>query len=159
MTRIGRNISIILRAERMIARRNMAVLRNQTGILVFAALVGVMGLVMLNIAAFLWLQVIWSPSLAALAVAAVNIVLAVLLVVIANRQSAESAVEPITELRDLAIEDLEVEMQGVVEELRDVAGNVRRMARDPLGTALPALAMPLIGIILRSLRKTDDDVK
>jgi hypothetical protein len=157
MNRISRNISIILRAERMIARRHMAVLRNQTGILVFAALVGAIGLVMLNIAAFYWLNTSWSPSAAALMVALVNLVLAGGLVTIASRQSPETGLGEITELRDLAIEDLENEVQEFVSEVRDVAGNVRRIASDPLGTALPTLALPLITTLLQSLRKKDQN--
>lgn len=155
MNRISRNISIILRAERMIARRHMAVLRNQTGLLVFAALVGAIGLVMLNIAAFYWLKTIWSPSAAALAVALVNIALAGLLVLIAGRLSAETALEPVTELRDLAFEDLENEMQGVMAEVQDVAANVRRIASNPLGAALPTLVLPLITALLRAMRNRD----
>ena len=159
MNRIGRNISIILRAERMIARRSMTVLRNQTGLFAFAGLVGAIGLVMLNVAAFYWLQTLWSPPLAALVVALVNMVLAGVLAFVATRQNPQSGLEPMTELRDLAIEDLEQEMQGLVEEVRDVAGNVRRIARDPLGTALPALVLPLIGAVLKNLRKDNDEVK
>lgn len=153
MSRISRNISIILRAERMMARRHMAVLRNQTGLLAFAALVAALGLVMLNVAAFFLLRSTLSPQAAALIVGAVNFGLAALLVFLANRQNAEQDLEPITELRDLAIEDLGVELQGTVDEAREVADNVRRIARDPLGTALPAMAIPLLTALLRSIKK------
>ncbi len=157
MNRIGRNLSIILRAERLIARRHMAVLRNQTGMLVFAALVGGIGLVMLNLAGFLALKETMSPQLAAFLVALANMVLALVLVALALKQSAEPELEPVTELRDLAIEDLEAELQGAVGEARDLArdlaGNVARMARDPFGTALPAMLIPLLTNLLRATRK------
>ena len=156
MSRISRNLSIILRAERMIARANMAVLRNQTALMVLAALVAAIGLVMLNVAAFYWLKTIWSPPLAALVVALVNLLLAGVLVRIATRQNTASDLAPITELRDLAIEDLEAEMQGGLDQLRDVTDNVRRLARNPLGSALPALLVPLISALVAALRKDKD---
>ena len=153
VSRISRNISIILRAERMVARRHIAVLRNQTGLLAFAALVAAIGLVMLNIAGFFLLRATLSPQAATLIVGVVNFALAVLLVILATRQNAEQELEPITELRDLAIEDLGAEMQGTIDEAREVADNVRRIARDPLGTALPAMAIPLLSALLRSIKK------
>lgn len=153
MNRIGRNLSIILRAERMIARRHMAVLRNQTGLMGFAALVAAIGLVMLNIAAFFFLRSSLSPQVSALIVGLVNLGLAVLLVVLATHQNPEAELEPITELRDLAIEDLSVELQGTMDEARDVAKNVRRIARDPLGSALPAMALPILANLIRLIKK------
>lgn len=153
MNRISRNISIILRAERMIARRHMTVLRNQTGMLGFAALVAGIGLIMLNVAAFYTLRASLSPQVSALIVALVNLGLAALLVALAGKQSAETELEPLTEVRDLAIEDLEVELQGVVTEARELKDNVRRIARDPLGTALPAMLIPLLTSLLSHIRK------
>ena len=157
MNRIGRNISTILRMERLLARRQMTVLRNQTGVLVFAALVGAIGLVMLNIAAFYWLRLLWSAPLAALAVGVANLVLAALMVAIALRMTGTAGLEPVTELRDLAVGDLEAEVDAVVDDLRDVADNVRRMARDPIGMALPALAGPLVATVIKTLRKDEND--
>ncbi len=159
MNRISRNISIILRAERIIAKYNMTTLRNQTAIMMFAALVATIGLVMLNIAGFYWLKTIWSPPVAAFCVALVNLVLAALLLSIATRQGDDSHLDPATEVRDLAIEDLEAEMQAMVAEVQDVAINVRRMARDPLGAALPALAVPVTSALVKALRKGKTDVK
>ena len=53
MSRISRNISIILRSERLIAQRRMAVLRRQTGMMAAAGIAAGLGLVMLNGAAYL----------------------------------------------------------------------------------------------------------
>ncbi|MCF6232035.1 MAG: hypothetical protein L3J36_02850 [Rhodobacteraceae bacterium] len=116
--------------------------------LVVAGLVAVIGLVMLNVAAFYWLETLWSPSLAAPAVALANMGLAGVLAVIASRQNPQAGLEPMTELRDLAIEDVKKEVQGWVNKVRDVAGNVRRMASTPMGPAL-----------LKHIRKGADGTK
>ena len=153
MNRISRNISIVLRTERMIARRHMAVIRNQTGLYAFAGLVSLIGLVMLNVAAFYALITVMAAQFAALIVALGNLVLAGALVLIAGRLSPGKELEPVTELRDLAIAELEAEAELAVAEARGMSANVRRIARDPLGTALPALLGPLISALL-SGRKT-----
>jgi len=113
----------------------------------------------LNVAGFYWLRSFWSPPMAALSVALVNLVLAGLLVSIATRLSAERELEPMAEMRNLAIEDLEVEVQELVEEVRDVATNVRRMARDPFGSVMPGLAVPVITAVLKSMRKGKNETK
>lgn len=153
MNRIGRNISIILRAERMIARRHLAVTVNRAALIGFAALIAGIGLVMLNLAGFFWLRTQMSPQAAALIVALVNVVLAGVLVAIAMNLRAGTELEPVEEVRDMAIEDVEAELQVVADEARDVADSLRRMARDPLGTALPAVAGPLMGALIRNIKK------
>lgn len=153
MNRISRNISIVLRTERMIARRKMALMLGQVGLYAFAGLVSLIALVMLNVAAFYALGARMSPQMAALLVALGNVVLAVILVLIASRLTPGTELEPATELRDLAIAELETEVEGLVDEARDLSANVRRIARDPLGSALPALIGPLLSILLGSKKK------
>lgn len=153
MNRISRNISIILRTERMIARRQMAVMIGQTGLYAFAGLVSLIALVMLNVAAFHALGTLMSPQMAALTVAIANAALAVVLVLVAGRLAPGPELEPVTELRDLAMAELETEVEGLVDEARDLSANVRRIARDPLGAALPALIGPLLAILMGGKKK------
>lgn len=149
MNRISRNISIILRAEQSIARRRMTVLRNQSGLMVFAGLVAVLGIVMLNVAGFYQLSITMSPQKSALMIALVNLAFAAMIIVVASRMSAAKDVEPVEELRDLAISDLEVEIQSAVEEVRDMGNSVRRMATDPLGSLIPSVIVPLLASLIR----------
>lgn len=153
MSRIVRNLSIVLRTEQIIARRRMEVLRRQTGLILAAALLGLIGLVTLNIAAFLGLETRISATGAALVVALVNLALAAILVLVAGRLNADAEVQPVTELRDLALTEIEAEVEGAAEEARAVAADLRRMARDPLGSALPALAGPLMSLLLNTLKR------
>ena len=153
MNRISRNISIILKAEQTITRRRMAVLRNQTGLMAFAGVVAAIGLVLFNVAVFYTLRVEMSPQAAAITLSLLNFGLAGLLIIVATRMSAAKDVLPVEELRDMAIDDLESEVQGVVEEVRDLGANVRRIARDPLGNLLPSVLAPLIASLIRSQKK------
>jgi hypothetical protein len=108
---------------------------------------------MLNIAAFLALEAHLSAPIAALIVALANLALAAVLVSMAGRMNADAELGPITEVRDLALEDLEAEMQGVATEARDVANSVRSLARDPFGAAGVSAIGPLLSFLIKTLRK------
>ena len=84
MSRISRNISIILRSERLIAQRRMAVLRRQTGMMAAAGIAAGVGLVMLNVAAFFAHVEHLSQPLSALIVALANMAIAAILISAAN---------------------------------------------------------------------------
>lgn len=153
MNRISRNLTILFRTERLIARRQMAVLRAQTGMVAFAGLVAGIAIIMLNVAIFYALGTVMAAQYAALLVALGNALVALVLVAIASRMSAEKELEPATEVRDMALAEIEADLNEVAEEARELTRNVSRMARDPLGTALPALIGPLLSLLLKSQDK------
>jgi len=153
MNKFSRNIGIILRTERMIARRHAALLLNQAGLYAMAALVALIGLVMINIALYYALGAHLSPQGAALAVALANIALAGVLVLVAKRQTPGEELEPVTELRDLAIAELESDVEQLATEARAMSNDLRRLARDPLGTLLPSMLGPLLAVLLRGKKK------
>lgn len=153
MNRISRNLTILFRTERLIARRQMAVLRAQTGLVAFAGLVAGIAIIMLNVAIFYALGTVMAAQYAALLVALGNALVALVLVAIASRMSAEKELEPATEVRDMALAEIEADLNEVAEEARELTRNVSRMARDPLGTALPALIGPLLSLLLKSKDK------
>ncbi|MEP2715136.1 hypothetical protein [Pseudophaeobacter sp.] len=149
-SRITRNASIALRAERMMSRRRLAVIRSQTGLMAFAGLIGAIGLVMLNVAAFFWLAETQGKAAAGLIVAAANFLLAVLLVLFANRLSVEQELEPVREVRDIAVEEIEAEVDMALDEIGEIAENLRRMSKDPFGSALQSILPQLITLLAKS---------
>lgn len=153
MSRISRNLSIILRAERLMAQRRMAVLRRQTVLMVAAGVVAAIGVIMLNGAAYFELVAHMSKALAALIVAVVNFLIAAIFISLAYSQSAEAEVANVAEVRDLALEDLEAEIQDATEEAKLLAQSVRKMARDPLGTFAPSILTGLIPALVKALKK------
>lgn len=153
MNRISRNISIALRAERLIAQRHMAVLRNQTGLLAAACLVAAIGLIMVNVAAYFALVSSLSPQWSALIVAIANFLLAVLLASSAKNMRADDDVQGATQVRDMAIEDLEAEFVSAVTEVKEVATDIRQMVKNPLGAVLPGMIGPLAEALLKSGKK------
>lgn len=153
MKRVTRNLTIVWRAERLIAQRRFAVIRKQTAAVAFAGMIAVFGLAMLDVAAFFALRPSLGAPLAALVVALANFVLAGLLAHWASGLSAENEIAPVAEVRDIALEDLEAEAEDLASEVRRAADDVRRVARDPLGAFAPGLVSPLLSAVLKALKK------
>lgn len=153
MNRISRNISIALRAERIISRRRFALLRTQVGTLAMAGLIAVLGVIMLNVAAYQGLSTVVEPYLAALIVAGANLLIAVLLAVYANRMNIDAELEPAIEVRDMAIEEVEADVEAAIKEAAEVAEDIKDFARDPFGKAGANLIGPALKILINTVSK------
>ena len=152
-SRVGRNINIAMRAERLMARRRFSVLQRQTALLALAGLIAGIGVVMLNVGVFFWLSAPLGKAAAGAVLAGVNFALAVALAMFAGRINVEAELQPAMEVRDLALEDIESEVGEALAEARELAEDVRRMARNPLGSIAPGLIGPALSILSKSLKK------
>ncbi|WP_170423632.1 phage holin family protein [Ruegeria arenilitoris] len=150
MSRISRNISTILRAERLIARRQLAVAAKRTGLFAAAGLAVGLAIIMLNVAGFFWLAETMSKSSAAMIMAGANLILAVLLAVVANSMSADSDTSAVVELRDLALHDIEDEVSENMAEARKTLEGLRR---DPIGVLSPDIISTVLRIFLKYARQ------
>lgn len=151
--RISRNISIILRSERLIAQRHLAVLRRQTALMAMALVVSTIGLVMLNVAAFFALEDIMTAAPAALIVGLVNCLLAGLFVLLASSKSGiEEDINAVSEVRDMAIEDLEAEVRQAADEAKSAVDAVKSMAANPLGGIAPGLAASIAKAVVKAMK-------
>ena len=148
MNRISRSLTTIYRTERLIARRSMSVVQNQIVLIAIASVVALIGLILVNVSLFFVLQARLSPAAASGILAAANLCLALVLVTGANRMNVEQEVAPAVEVRDMAIADLEADIEDATRELRDVANSLKGMGQNPIGS-LSALIVPLIAAILK----------
>ncbi|WP_299923553.1 phage holin family protein [uncultured Pelagimonas sp.] len=153
MSRISRNISIVMRSERLIAQRHLAVLRQQTMLMAAAGIAAGVGLIMLNVSAYLALSDVVSQPVAALIVALVNIVLAGFLISMAGKSNAEQETAPVAEVRDMALEDLEAEVRSAAQEAKAATDAIRQMASNPLGAIAPGLAGTVASAVIKNLKK------
>lgn len=149
MNRIGRNLTIIYRTERLITRRRLAVLQQQTVLMALAGLAALAGLILLNITLYLVLAARVSPAASAGILTAGNLVLSGFLVLLASRTNVEQEVAPAVEVRDMAIADIEDELEGMATEARDVVNAVKGLASNPLGS-LSSLLVPMIAAALKN---------
>jgi len=153
VNRISRSVSLIIRSERLMAERRMAVIGKQAGLLAFGILVAGIGVVMLTASAYLALAEWLSPPLAALIVSLVDFALAGALVMIVSKQSAEDEIKPVLELRDMAMDDLDQEFHIATQEVRAVIDGVRALGQNPMGLGNVGMIAPLITALLKALRK------
>ena len=142
-----RHLRILWRAERVIAETRLRILLRRSMLYALAGLIAVFGLAMLNVAAFYALQPHWGPVWAALIAALGDFVIAVVIFSLAQASKPGLETTAAVELRDASVEGLEAE-------LAPLQTWFTRAARDPFDTVLPAIVVPLITTIIRSLRKS-----
>jgi hypothetical protein len=137
---IARHLKILWRAESLIAEVRLRSVAERSALLIFAGLICVFGLVMLNIAAYAWLTPIWGAVWAAVAVAVADFVVAGILAMVATKRSTNPQLMLATEMRDQAVEAIESDMKIAVVGLTG-------MVRNPM-----SFSGPLVMMLIKALR-------
>lgn len=146
-----RNVRVLLRADLIIAEIHLRRAATKSGFYAVAGVVGGFGLVMLGIAGFLALESLYGPILAAVITGGGALVLAALLALLGAR------VRPGREL-GLATEVHAAALAAVNNDLQAAGASVSRLAafvRNPLDSALPAVALTLLNTVLKGFRRKD----
>jgi hypothetical protein len=160
MDSLVRHLRILWRADSIIADIYLRLLVNRSGLISFAGLIAVFGLLMLNVAGYLALEQIWGRVWAAVAMSLIDFVISLLLVMIAARTKPGRELDLALEVRGIALRGLENEASAVQAELvalrdefHDLKANLTRFVKHPLDTTLPTLIGPLGSILLKALKK------
>lgn len=146
---VVKHLRILWRTDRIIADIRLRHLLTGLGLRAFAALIAAFGLLMLELSAYFALVQIWSAIAAAAALGAINFVIAGVLFFVAGRPPSGRDIELANEIHGSSIEALQIEARALQAQ---VSGAVHH----PLGTIVPVL-LPLIAIIIKTLRKTTKD--
>ena len=142
---IVRNLRLLWRADKIIAEMRLRHTLVRLGLLAFAGLISAFGLLMFELAAYFALVNVVSTVVAAAMLGAVNIVIALILVIIASRRSLGQELTLANEIHDTAVEALQLEAQAA-------QSQVSRLLHHPLEGVLP-LIVPLITAAISHLRK------
>ena len=116
------------------------------GLRAFAALIATFGLLMLELSAYFALVQIWSAISAAAILGALNFAIAAILFLIAAKPPGGRELELATEIHGSAVDALQLEA-------RALQSQVSGAFHHPLNGILPLLIVPLITIIIKSLKK------
>jgi hypothetical protein len=143
---IVKNLRVLWRTDRIIADIRMRHMLVGLGLRTFAALIAVFGLLMLELSAYFSLVQIWSAIAAAAILGALNFVLAAILFMIAAKSPSGRELELASEIHGTSVDALQLEARALQAELSG-------MIHHPLNGILPLLIVPLITIIVRSLKK------
>ena len=141
-----KHLRVLWRADRIIAEIQMRHMLIGLGLRAFAALIAAFGLLMLELSAYFALVQIWSAISAAAILGAVNFAIAAILFLIAGRPPSGRELELATEIHGSSIDALQIEA-------RALQSQVSGAFHHPLNSVLPLLIVPLITIIVKSLRK------
>lgn len=142
---IVRNLRLLWRADKIIAEMRLRHMLGGLGLMAFAALISAFGLLMFELAAYFALVDVVTAVAAAAILGAVNLAIALILVIIASRRSHGQELTLASEIHDSAMEALQIEAQAV-------QAQVNRLLHHPLEGALP-LIVPLITAAVSHLRK------
>jgi hypothetical protein len=144
---VVKHLRALWRTDRIIAEIRMRHMLVGLGLRAFAALIAAFGLLMLELSAYFALVQIWSAITAAAALGAANFVIAAILFVIGGRQPAGRELELATEIHGSSVEALQVEARALQSQFTG-------MVQHPLNSALPMVLVPLITMIIKSLKKS-----
>jgi hypothetical protein len=160
MNPLARNVSTLWRLQRSLNEAELRRTSKRITMAVVAGAVGLLALVMLNIAGFSALTTNYGNTIAALAVAAVDVLIAVILIVAAQSIKLAPETDTVRELRDSMLADIEADAQTVQDELvqlrddvKSIGSRVSSFASDPLGN-LPSLLVPAINAFTKARRSS-----
>jgi hypothetical protein len=143
---VVRHLRVLWRTDRIIADIRMRHLLVGLGLRAFAALIAAFGLLMLELSAYFALVQIWSAISAAAILGSLNFVIAAILFAIAARPPAGRELELANEIHGSSVDALQLEA-------RAMQAGISGIIHHPLNGILPLLLVPLITIIIKSLKK------
>ena len=158
-----RDLQVLRKADMLIGKIWLNVLARRVGLFVFAALIGVFGLGMANVAGYNALQgaigVVW----AAAAVALADFAIAAIVLLLALRSRPGPEIELALEVRKTALDSIQEDARGLKltieamgQEIRNVKQSVTAFAHNPLDVAAEKLLVPAALSVLRGLRAKKD---
>ena len=143
---VVKNLRVLWRTDRIIADIKMRHMLDGLGLRAFAALIAAFGLLMLELSAYFALVQIWSAISAAAILGALNFAIAAILLVVAARAPSGRELELANEIHASSVDALQLEAHAL-------QSQVSGMIHHPLNGVLPLLIVPLITIIIKSLKK------
>jgi hypothetical protein len=143
---VVKHVRALWRTDRIIADIKLRHLLMGLGLRAFAALIAAFGLLMLELSAYFALVQIWSAISAAAILGAVNFAIAAMLFAVASRPPSGRELELANEIHGTSVDALQLEVRALQSELSG-------MIHHPLNGVLPLLIVPLITIIIKSLKR------
>ena len=162
MNDFTQKLQIFARIEMAIFRINMQTVSKQILLYAVGIVMILLSVAMLNVAVYMALSETYGRDVGALIVAAINGVLAIVLMIVANRTKPGPEAAMAKEIRDISVSEIDADVDKIRQNLNDVKSDVQRI-RSGFGTligsgggamlGLSSLA-PLLELLIGSLRKS-----
>ena len=151
MEHIVRSLKTLWRTERILGKNEFRLMVKKLQLNLLAGVVALFGLVMLSLALFFTLVPHWGNALSAMAVAGLELVIAVVLIIYSGSLRPPVEMEMVREMRDMALQDVEEEVALAQAELVSLKEELHRFIRNPVDSLLPSLIGPLLSAVTRAL--------
>jgi hypothetical protein len=126
---------------------------SQVALRATALVIVLFGLVMLGVAGYEWLKLLWGPIVAALAIALASFLLALIVTMIAAYIKPGRELELAREMHSSALEALIADGERLGDDLLPLRG----LLSGSFDRTLLTLARPLIALLMRFLRRSEGD--
>jgi len=152
-------LRLLVKAETILVRLHLRRAVKQVSLILVAALFGLIGLAMLNVALYFSLTPQIGPAPAALVVAGLNLLFAIIAVIIAGRLGLGAEADAAESIRDIASTELATEAERLRSQLDDLGHDIKRMSAavtgitQPGGIGLPTLFQWLMTLVSYLRRK------
>ena len=161
--RLVRDLQALRKVDSLIGTIWLNVIARRHGLFVFAGLIAVFGLGMVNVAGFYALQTIVGQAWAAVIVAAGDFVLAIIVFLIGKNAKPGRELELALDVRKTALEairedasDLKGTVDAFRQDIRDTRDSITRFVHNPLDAAAQKLLIPAVLSIIRGMRAKKD---
>lgn len=151
MSRTTRNLQLLLRSEGVLVEMRARLVSRKLALLSGAGMLCFLAFAMLNVSGYFALEPRLGAANAALVVALCDAVLGTILAVVAMLLQQGPEADMVREVRDMAVEELGTELEGVqgrLMEMREgvdaVRANVASFVASPLDGLLPRLIAPAL---------------
>ena len=151
MTATKPKIQTLIRAQTALLRIELRRLTTQLSFLALALVVGLLGLGMLNVGAFLGLSQLVAPAWSALILAVLDALLAAILIQFAGKVQPGPEAEIAKEVRDILLDELSADAQSVRDEIGQVRADVQRIRS---GFSAFSSGVPALGSLVELLTRT-----
>jgi len=162
MDNLVRNLRVLWRAESIIADIRFRQMMTRSSMRGIAALLGAFAFLMGNLALFFALEQAWGAIWAAALIGLANLLLAIILLAMAERSRPGREMELALEVRNTALQALEKDAQVIQQQLTEFRDEVRGVreavlgfVRHPLDAVLPSMLVPLAGAVIKGLKKPE----
>ena len=146
------SLKVLIRVDSVIADLTFRARMSQIAFLTVALVIGAFGLIMLGVAGYEFLKVLWGPVLAALAIAGASFVLTLILVLVAGSGKPGKEMQLAQELHATALDALITEAKSATGDIT-LAGNLLGGRFD---TSMLGLIGPLATLLLRALKRKNE---
>jgi len=130
-------LRLLAKAETILIRLHLQRAVRQMSFVIVAALFGLLALAMLNVALYLFLAPRFDPALAALAVAGLDMLVAVAAILAASRLELGPEADDAASIRDAVSNDLAAAAKRLQVQLDDLGHDIKRIRSTVTGIAQP----------------------